>query len=117
MNNNNLFMVRGDTFRFKVEIEGLVNNLTSAYFSCKQNKDDKEYVFQKSIGNGITKFKSTENSIIYEVVVAPEDTKEVECGNYFYDLQLGVDGDIFTPLNAILKIEKDVTVNNVTPSA
>lgn len=117
MNNNNLFMVRGDTFRFKVEIEGLVNNLTSAYFSCKKNLDDQEYVFQKSIGDGISKYKSTENSIIYEVVVAPEDTENVECGNYFYDLQLGVDGDIFTPLNAILKIEKDVTHSSVTPSA
>lgn len=109
MNNNNLFMVRGDTFRFSVEIEGLQENLTSAYFSCKKNKDDEEYIFQKSLGDGITKKQTTETSMIYEVVVAPEDTEEVECGNYFYDLQLEVNGDVFTPLNAILKIEKDVT--------
>ena len=109
MNNNNMFMVRGDTFRFSVEIEGLQENLTSAYFSCKKNYEDTEYIFQKSIGVGITKVKNTETGIIYEVVVAPEDTENVECGNYFYDLQIELNGDNFTPLNAILKIEKDVT--------
>ena len=117
MNNNNMFMVRGDTFRFSVEIENLQEDLTSAYFSCKKNLDDTSYIFQKSLGNGITKKQATENSIIYEVAVSPEDTENVECGNYFYDLQIEVNGDIFTPLNAILKIEKDVTHSNVTPSA
>ena len=109
MNNNNLFMVRGDTFRFSVEIEGLQENLTSAYFSCKKNYGDEDYIFQKSLGDGITKLRNTETSIIYEVVIAPEDTEYVECGNYFYDLQLEVNGDVFTPLDAILKIENDVT--------
>lgn len=109
MNNNNLFMVRGDTFRFNLEIEGLEEDLTDAYFSCKKNKDDTEYLFQKSLGDGITKKDDTDTSKIYEVVVAPEDTEEAEDGNYFYDLQIEVDGEVFTPLLAILKIEKDVT--------
>lgn len=108
--NDNLFMVRGDTFRFNVEIEGLTTNLTSAYFSCKKNKDDTTYIFKKSLGDGITKVKNTETGMLYEVVVAPADTENVECGNYFYDLQIEVNGEIFTPLLAILKIEKDVTV-------
>lgn len=115
--NNNLFMVRGDTFRFSVEIEGLTEDLTSAYFSCKKNKDDTEYIFQKSIGDGIEKTTDTSTSKTYEVVVAPEDTEEVEDGKYFYDLQIEVDGEIYTPLLAILTIEKDVTHNTVTPSA
>ena len=115
--NTNLFMVRGDTFRFNLEIEGLEEDLTNAYFSCKKNKDDTEYLFQKSLGDGITKTEETETSKTYEVVVAPEDTEEVDEGNYFYDLQIQVGDDIFTPLLAILKIEKDVTVNTVTPSA
>lgn len=111
MNNNNLFMVRGDTFRFKLEIEGLETDLSGAYFSCKKNKDDIAYIFQKSLGDGITKLEDTDTSKIYEVVVAPEDTENVDEGNYFYDLQIEVNGDIFTPLLAILKIEKDVTVH------
>lgn len=107
--NTNLYMVRGDTFIFSVEIEGLTENLTSAYFSCKKNYDDENYIFQKSIGNGITKLKNTETGMIYEVELAPEDTADVQSGNYFYDFQIEVDGNIFTPLNAILKIDKDVT--------
>ena len=116
MNNNNLFMVRGDTLRFSVEIEGLTDDLTDAYFSCKKNKDDTAYIFQKSLGNGITKKSETEDSKTYEVVVAPEDTEGVDEGNYFYDLEIQVDDDVFTPLLAILKIEKDITVP-VNPSA
>ena len=108
--NTNLFMVRGDTFRFNLEIEGLEEDLTNAYFSCKKNKDDTTYIFQKSLGDGITKTEETETSKTYEIVVAPEDTNNVEDGNYFYDLQIQVDDDIFTPLLAILKIEKDITV-------
>lgn len=107
--NNNLFMVRGDTFRFNLEIEGLETDLTDAYFSCKKNKDDTEYLFQKSLGDGITKTEETETSKTYEIVVAPEDTEDAEDGNYFYDLQIQVGEDVFTPLLAILKIEKDVT--------
>ena len=76
--NTNLFMVRGDTFRFNLEIEGLEEDLTNAYFSCKKNKDDTEYLFQKSLGDGITKKEDTDTSKIYEVVVAPEDTEDAE---------------------------------------
>ncbi len=107
--NNNLFMVRGDTFRFSVEIEGLEEDLTNAYFSCKKNKDDTEYIFQKSLEDGITKTEETEKSKTYEVVVTPEDTENADDGNYFYDLQIEADGEVYTPLLAILKIEKDVT--------
>lgn len=107
--NTNLFMVRGDTFRFTVEIEGLETDLDSAYFSCKKNKDDATYVFQKSLGDGITKLSDLDNGKKYEVVVDPEDTNDVNDGNYYYDLQIEVDGEVFTPLLATLKIEKDVT--------
>lgn len=107
--NTNLFMVRGDTLKFSVEIEGLTDDLTGAYFSCKKNKDDTNYIFQKSLSDGIEKASETETSKTYQVTVAPEDTQNVDEGNYFYDLQIEVDGDVFTPLLAILKIEKDVT--------
>ena len=109
MNYDNLYMVRGDTFRFTIEIEGLVQNLTSAYFSCKKNKDDDEYIFQKSLGDGIAKVKDNENSKDYEIVVAPEDTEDVDFGNYIYDLQLAVGSDVLTPLLGTLTIDWDVT--------
>ena len=109
MNYDNLYMVKGDTFRFTIEIEGLTDDLTDAYFSCKKNKEDTTYIFQKSLGDGITKTSETDTSKFYEIVVDPDDTDDVEEGNYFYDLQLEVDDEKFTPLLGVLKIDWDIT--------
>ena len=34
----------------------------------------------------------------YKIRVAPDDTKTIETGNYYYDLQIGVNDDIFTDI-------------------
>lgn len=109
--NDNLKMVRGDTFTFTIEIDGLTTDLTDAYFSCKKNKDDDNYVFQKSLGSGIEKTDETDTSKSYKVTIAPTDTSDVDEGNYYYDLQIAVDGEIFTPLLGILNIVADITRN------
>lgn len=111
MNYTNLFMVRGDSFGFDIEIEGLNTNLDDAYFSCREDVETEEvqYVFQKSLGDGIEKLQATENSIIYHIEVDPEDTEDVDIGNYYYDLQIEKDGNVFTPLIGRLNISYDVT--------
>lgn len=101
----NLKMVRGDTLAFGVEIEGLEQDLDTAYFSCKTNYDDNSYVFQKTLSNGITKVETGK----YRVRVAPADTASLEAGQYYYDFQIGVNGDVYTILRGVLKIEYDVT--------
>lgn len=105
----NIYMVRGDTLFFTLEIEDLDTDLTGAYFSCKKNKDDTEYVFQKSLGNGIVKKETTDTGRSYRITVDADDTKNLEEGHYYYDLQIEVDDYVFTPLIGLLKIEKDVT--------
>lgn len=107
--NDNLKMVRGDTFSFTMEIEGLTTDLTDAYFSCKKNIDDTTYSFQKSLGAGIEKIDASENSISYQVTIAPTDTEDLEEGNYYYDLQIEVDNDVYTPLLGVLNITADIT--------
>lgn len=107
--NENLKMVRGDTFSFTIEIDGLTDDLTGAYFSCKQNKDDETYVFQKELSAGIEKTSETSTSKSYKVTVAPSDTNGVDEGNYYYDLQIEVDGEVFTPLLGVLNIVADIT--------
>ena len=111
MNYTNLFMVRGDSFGFDIEIEGLNTNLDAAYFSCREDVETEEiqYIFQKSLGDGIEKLQATENSIIYHIEVDPEDTENVDIGNYYYDLQIEKDGNVFTPLIGRLNISYDVT--------
>lgn len=102
-------MVRGDTLAFGVEIEGNTQELDTAFFSVKQNKDDTDYFFQKSLDDGISLVSTGENSITYRVRVAPENTENMEPGNYYYDLEIGLNDDIFTVLSGILTIEHDVT--------
>lgn len=108
----NLSMIKGDTFSFTVQIIGLQENLSEAYFSCKKNKSDETYVFQKSLGDGIEVAETTTDYIAYQVTVAPTDTNSIEAGKYYYDLQITTaEGDVFTPLNAVLTIIEDVTDN------
>ena len=102
--NINLCMVRGDTLAFSFEVEG-IDTLDTAYFSCKANADDTEYVFQKSLSDGISVVETGK----YRVRVAPEDTSNIEIGSYYYDLEIGANSDIFTILKGILKVEQDVT--------
>lgn len=109
--NINLCMVRGDTFAFSFEVDG-INSLTSAYFSCKSNVDDTEYIFQKSLSNGISNVEGNK----YRVRVAPEDTTNIEVGSYNYDLEIGANGDIYTILKGVLKVEHDITRPTITPS-
>lgn len=97
-------MPRGDTLSFGLEFEGLDQDLDTAYFTCRRNFTEAP-VFQKSLGDGITK-QDTEH---YVVRVAPEDTEGLHAGKYYYDLEIGVNGDKFTILKGVLELERDVT--------
>lgn len=97
-------MTRGDTLSFGMEIEGLDQDLDTAFLTCRRNHSEAP-VFQKSLGYGITK----QDIGRYVIRVAPEDTESLEPGKYYYDLEIGVNGDIFTVLKGVLELERDVT--------
>lgn len=100
----NINMVRGDTLSFGVEFTGLDQDLESAFFTVKQSFDG-EAVFQKSIGYGITKVEDYK----YRVRIAPDDTANIDAGQYYYDFEINVNSDTFTLLKGVLDIEQDVT--------
>lgn len=100
-----LYMVRGDSKYIAIETDGDEITLSGAWFTVKKNKTDSDYVFQKSLSDGITQ-EGTE----YTCRVAPEDTDGVEPGNYYYDLQIASDDDKFTILRGILAIYQDITL-------
>ena len=107
MENQNITMVRGDTLAFNVEVfdeDGNVVLVDSADFTCKKKPLGDENIFHKALGAGIV-----QSDGLLSVRVAPEDTKEVDAGRYFYDLCLGVDDDVYTVMKGILTIEQDVT--------
>ena len=109
MIDRNITMVRGDTLAFGVQLDGLTQQLDSAFFSCKIDPEEIEYVFQKSLRNGIELVEIGEDAIYYRFRVAPEDTYDLNEGKYYYDAQIGVNGDIFTILKGVLVIQDDIT--------
>lgn len=103
-------MTRGDTLSFGIELfdgEGnpFTDTFTGMYFSCKKSFNDQKVTFQKSLGDGISNVGDGQ----YVVRVAPEDTVNLEAGKYFYDLQLEVNGDVYTPIKGVLEIDREVT--------
>ena len=107
----NLEMIKGDTlsFAFEVEFDEVPQKLEKADFTCKTNFDDDDVVFHKELEKGINFSKQERNKLFYIVRIAPEDTKNLETGMYYYDLSIEINGDVFTILNGALKIESDVT--------
>lgn len=102
--------VRGDTIALGVELydedgELITDDLDAAYFSCKKNQTDNNYEFQKTLGSGITKVETGK----YRVRVAPEDTDNLDVGTYYYDLEIHINDDVYTPLKGKLKLEQDIT--------
>lgn len=105
MADTNLTITRGDTMSFGLEYEGTTQDLDTAYFTCRKSVSSEDIIFQKSIGSGITKAETSK----YIIRVAPEDTRYLDAGVYYYDFQIGINGDIFTLLKGALIIEQDFT--------
>ena len=103
-------MTRGDTLSFGVQVydeDGAPfgQDLELAYFSCKSNRSDTRFLFQKSLSDGVSKVGKGS----YVVRVAPSDTSRAKPGKYFYDLEIGCNGDVFTVLRGVLELTQDVT--------
>ena len=109
-------MIRGDTLAFAVKItfDSTAQELDSAYFTCKRNFNDAVPVFQKKLNNGIYLSEQDGNSLYYIVRVAPVDTKNIDAGEYYYDFQISVNGDVFTVLYGVLMVNYDVTTSEVS---
>lgn len=103
--NYQINMVRGDTLSFGLEFEGLGQNLESAFFTVKKNALDEEPLFQKSLGFGISKSEDYK----YIVRIAPEDTADLDAGQYPFDLQISANGDVFTIMLGVIVLSQDVT--------
>ena len=102
----NITMVRGDTVAFNVQILDQNQNpvtVDSAFLTCKKATNSGT-IFQLYLAHGITQ----SDGMIY-VRIAPEDTRDVDEGNYFYDFQIGVGEDVYTIMIGMLTIEQDVS--------
>lgn len=108
---NNIRHVKGDTY--SSALEAVNEEVDSAYFTCRDSQnDDSNILFEKSLNNGISLVgtrvtEEGETVYQYAVRIAPADTKDIQSGTYFYDLQVGLNGDIFTIMKGKFIIEQD----------
>lgn len=110
MEDDYIRMVRGDTLSFGLQVYGdsgepFDQDLELAYFTCKSNRSDNRFLFKKSLSDGVSKVGQG----AYTVRVAPSDTANAKPGKYFYDFEIGCNGDVFTVMRGVLEIMQDVT--------
>lgn len=116
---NDIRHVRGDTLSHNIYVEGLEQDLESIYFTCRDSlNDDSEILFEKCLNDGITYLYYDEetDTRTYAVRIDPSDTKDLQSGTYFYDEQIGVNGDVFTIMKGRFIIEQDATRKTTTPA-
>lgn len=105
-----LSMIKGDTLRFRLKINGINENPDKIYFSCSIAPGIKQYIFQKKFGDGISVLETSESdSMWFLVKTNPVDTKNVTPGIYAYDLRVKIGDDIFTLMHGSLFINSEVT--------
>ena len=106
----NFEVIKGDTLSFAVEIgfDEQPNDLEEILFTVKRNADD-DNLFQERLNHGIEKVAEAGNKLYYRVRASPFDTEKLEAGMYHYDLEIRVNGDIFTILNGFLIVENEIT--------
>lgn len=103
-------MMRGDTFTFDVALNDIdPSSIRSLYFTVKRKATDSdaEAVVQKSLTDGITRIEG--DDLRYRVRVAPADTDGVPARTYAYDIQIGIEEDIYTFVKGTITINQDVT--------
>ena len=113
---NNIRHVRGDTYSFGLVSED--EQFDSVYFTCRNGLNDNSPVlFQKSLVNGIgiTETEETQEGTLYKysVRIDPTDTEDINSGTYYYDLQIELNGDIFSIMKGRFIIEQDCTRNEI----
>ena len=96
-----IYLTRGDTAYLNVAIDGREPQAgDTVILSVKKNIDDADYAFQKNVSFG-------------EIfVIMPEDTKDLEYGKYYYDVQVNTAiGEVFTVIEkTAFYIREEVTL-------
>lgn len=106
----NINNVRGDTYSLGLKVEEINQALESVYFTCRDKlNDDSSILFQKSLTDGISITSHHGTTYEYAIRIAPEDTKNLQAGIYYYDLEIGINDDIFTIMRGKFIIEQDAT--------
>lgn len=107
---NNIMHVIGDTFSCGLIVENLGQDLDEVLFTCKENANDNaETLFQCKLNEGITlvEYDAEKDIRKYAIRVAPEKTKELQAGIYYYSEEVHINSDVFTIMRGRFILEQD----------
>ena len=104
-------MPRGDIYpvRFTIyesETEITTIDFTQIYMSCKKSVKDTDVLFQKSLSSG-TIVKLGDGN--YQFRIEPEDTNNLQFGEYVFDIELIYENDIKQTIYGTLRLSEEVT--------
>ncbi len=103
---------KGDTYSSGLVIEWLGQTVDTIYFTCRENlNDNASILFQSGINNGISlvEYDAEKDIRKYAVRISPIKTRNLQSGTYYYDLEVGVNSDIFTIMKGKFILEQDAT--------
>lgn len=109
---NDIRHIKGDTYSCAMVLADFDQALDSVYFSCRDGEnDDSELLFEAGLDDGISivEYDIETNTRKYAIRIAPSKTANLQTGTYFYDLQVGINGDIFTIMRGHFIVEQDAT--------
>lgn len=98
---NNITMVRGDTYDFAFTVNEEPDVLTC---SCRETYDSKDYIFQRTLEDGIVKVDDR-----YVVTIDPENTAGLPAKKYVYDVEMWFGDTCKTIIAGMIFLKPDVT--------
>lgn len=104
-----LDMIQGDYTCGSVELTNYPMKFDKAWYTIKRNVDDKDFVVQKKLGEGIELQDRNDSRFIYTVALYPEDTENLEPGMYSYDIRVQINDSKFTVMWGNINILPSVT--------
>ncbi len=109
----NFEIVRGDNKSIFIQLtdNNEVDNqkVEKMFFSVKNDGYENDVLFQKKLDAGI---KFDDSTGIYEILIFPEDTDDLDFCNYKYDLQI-IDNNIKeTLMSGFFSILEEITNKN-----
>lgn len=95
--NQDIEIVKGDTLAFNFQVQGLDGSEATFTLTVKEHPDD-DILFTADLGDGITldSYDELRDVATYNLRITPAKTKTLDIARYYYDLEMNVNGDVFT---------------------
>lgn len=104
-------MARGDLETRTFRVNGpdrspFLNAFDNIYMTVKKFAEDKKYIFQKRLSDG--GIMQVDDGV-YQFTIMPDDTDGLAFGDYDFDIELVINGELKKTYLGVLHLTKEVT--------